>query len=246
VATWNIQINDGSETHARVAMDNLMAIGPRPDVVVIQEAYASLFNVYIDELQRQTGKTWRGVFATHCQLGNWNGSSCGAAWYQGVGIFTSYTIVDSGSTLFAFQDCWTAARAGLRAAVNVNGTVVQVFTTHLQTGGCGNDAQSRYNSISRLKSWASAYSVPQIVAGDFNADPDQIDTASGMLPNFVDTWSVVGSGRGFTSFGPSPTMKIDYWFTDTSGRAQPNSTQVYYGSGSVSDHYPVQTTFVIR
>jgi len=246
VATWNIQINDGSETHARVAMDNLMAIGPRPEVVVIQEAYAGLFNVYIDELQRQTGKTWHGVFATHCQVGNWTGSSCGTAWYQGIGIFTTYNIVDSGSTLFAFPDCWTSARAGLRAAVNVNGTVVQVFTTHLQTGGCANDAQSRYNSISLLKSWASGYSVPQIVAGDFNADPDQIDTTSGMSPNFVDTWSVVGSGRGFTSFGPSPTMKIDYWFTDASGRAQPNSSQVYYGSGSVSDHYPVQTTFVIR
>jgi len=41
-------------------------------------------------------------------------------------------------------------------------------------------------------------------------------------------------------------MKLDYWFTDTSGRAQPISSQVFYGAGATSDHYPVQTTFVIK
>jgi endonuclease/exonuclease/phosphatase family metal-dependent hydrolase len=41
-------------------------------------------------------------------------------------------------------------------------------------------------------------------------------------------------------------MKIDYWFSDAGGRAQPVSSQVIYGTGSISDHYPVQTTFVIR
>jgi hypothetical protein len=41
-------------------------------------------------------------------------------------------------------------------------------------------------------------------------------------------------------------MKLDYWFADAGGRAQAQSTQVYYGSGSISDHLPVQTTFVIR
>ncbi len=68
---------------------------------------------------------------------------------------------------------------------------------------------------------------------------------SGMLPNFVDTWTLVGSGRGLTAFGPSPTMKLDYWFNDLSGRAIPQSTQVIYWTG-ISDHYPVQTTFVVK
>ena len=84
------------------------------------------------------------------------------------------------------------------------------------------------------------------MAGDFNADPNQIDTTSGMSPTFVDTWSVVGSGAGYSAFGPSPTMKLDYWFTDSGGRAQPISSQVFYGAGATSDHYPVQTTFVIH
>jgi endonuclease/exonuclease/phosphatase family metal-dependent hydrolase len=100
--------------------------------------------------------------------------------------------------------------------------------------------------MARLKSWASNYSQPQLVAGDFNADVNQIDTTSGMLPSFIDSWPLVGTGRGFTSFVPTPTMKLDYWFSDTSGRAVPTFTMVVPTTGSVSDHYPVQTTFMIR
>jgi len=246
VATWNIKINDSSSTHARVAMDTLMAIGPRPDVVVIQEAWSSMFSTYISELESQTGKTWYGVFATHCAPGDWNGSKCTTAWSQGVGIFSTHPILNSSSTLFPYADCWTSARAALRAAISVNGRTVQVMTTHLQTGSCTDVATARYNSMSKLKSWASNYSKPQIVAGDFNADPNQIDTTARMLPAFRDTWSMVGSGSGFSAFVSTPTMKIDYWFTDAGLGAVPVSSQVYRGSGSRSDHYPVQTTFVIK
>jgi endonuclease/exonuclease/phosphatase family metal-dependent hydrolase len=246
VATWNIRINDNSETHARVAMDTLMNIGPRPEIVVIQEAYSTLYSVYIDELQKQTGKTWYGVFGTHCATGDWNGSSCTTAWYQGVGIFTTHPILNASQTLFPYADCWTSARVGLRAAVDVNGTTLQVFTTHLQTGSCTDVATARYNSMAKLKSWAANYSKPQIVAGDFNADADQIDTTSGMLPNFLDTWPLAGSGTNLTALLPTPTMKIDYWFTDASKHANPVSSQVYLGSGSISDHRPVQTTFLLQ
>jgi len=244
VATWNIKVNS-TATHARVAMDTLLAIGPRPDVILIQEGWASLMGTYIDELQRQTGRTWHGVFATECAAGQWNGSSCVSTWTQGVAVLSTYSIVNSSIKFFPYKDCWTSARVGLRAGLNVNGVTVQVVATHLQTGGCANDAQSRYASMSLLKAWAAGFSKPQIVGGDFNADPDQIDTTSGMLPAFVDTWSV-GSGNNKTAFVSSPTMKLDYLFTDTGLRAQPISSHVFYGSGSASDHFPVQTTFVVR
>jgi endonuclease/exonuclease/phosphatase family metal-dependent hydrolase len=241
--TWNIQINDSSESHARQAMAAAMAVGPRPQIIVIEEAYLQHHWVYIDELQRQTGQTWRGVFASHCQSGQWNGGWCNSTWYQGVGIYTTFDIVSSDSMLFPFPDCWTSARVGVRAGINVNGVILQVFGTHLQTGGCTNDSQSRYNSMNWLTWWASNYTTPQIVAGDFNADPDQIDW--GMSP-FVDTWWQVGSGSRFTSFLPNPTMKLDYWFTDASGRAAAQSSEVVTWLGWVSDHYPVRTSFVVR
>jgi endonuclease/exonuclease/phosphatase family metal-dependent hydrolase len=159
-----------------------------------------------------------------------------------VGIFSTHPILNSSSTLLPYADCWTSARAALRAAININGTTVQVMTTHLQTGSCTDVATARYNSMAKLKSWASNYSKPQIVAGDFNADPNQIVT-TGMLPAFVDRgrWSV-GKGSGLRA----RPMKIDYWFTDAGQRAQPVWSQVFLGSGSTSDHYPVQTTFDIN
>src|SRR5204862_6034589 len=143
-----------------------------------------------------------------------NGSSCNRAWYQGVGIFSSHRITSSSSKLFAYADCWTSARAGVRATIDLNGLPVQVFGTHLQTGGCANDAQSRYNSMRDLKAWAGQYSSPQLVAGDFNADPDQIDTTAGMSPNFVNSWPLVGAGSRFTALGPNPVMELDYWEAD--------------------------------
>ena len=128
----------------------------------------------------------------------------------------------------------------------MNGLPVQVFANHLQTGGCGNDAQLRYNSMRDFKSWASNYPAPQLVAGDFNADPDQIDTPQGMSPNFVDSWFVAGQGSRFTSFYPNPTMKIDYWFSDASGRATAQTSFVNSATGGVSDHLPVEATFLVR
>jgi len=162
-----------------------------------------------------------------------------------VGIFSTYPITGTNTTYFPYADCWTAARVGLRAGINVNGTTVNVFAMHLQTGGCANDIQSRYNSMRDFKAWASNFSQPQLVAGDFNADPDQIDSGSGMAPNFADSWFSVGSGSRFTAFLPSPSMKLDYWFSDSGGRAQPIQSAVTNGSW-VSDHNPLQASFVIR
>jgi endonuclease/exonuclease/phosphatase family metal-dependent hydrolase len=40
-------------------------------------------------------------------------------------------------------------------------------------------------------------------------------------------------------------MKIDYWFSDASGAIQPVTSAVLNAPQTVSDHYPVQATFVI-
>src|SRR6185369_10768096 len=102
-----------------------------------------------------------------------------------------YPIVNSSAIFLPYADCWSSARAALRAGVNVGGTTVQVFTTHLQTGSCTDVKTARYNSMSLIESWARNYSTPQILSGDFNADPDQITSTQGMAPSFVDTWSLV-------------------------------------------------------
>jgi endonuclease/exonuclease/phosphatase family metal-dependent hydrolase len=252
VIQWNIEVDDSSLAHAQLVMDLLVGMNPRPQVITVVEAWQGHFNDYIAELERQTGVTWYGAFQTHCAPGAWNGSTCTAPQTfplvsnQGVGIFSTFPITSTSGMYFPFSDCYTSARGGLRAALNVNGQTVQVFTTHLQTGGCSDDATARYNSMAMLKSWASNYAAPKLVSGDFNAGPDQIDGPLGMSGAFVDSWAVVGSGPGFTAVTPDPTMKLDYWFADVSGMAQPSSSTVETSTGTVSDHYPLGAIFHIQ
>lgn len=240
VVTWNAKIG-ASDSRARGTIDALMNLSPRPEILILQEVHRSLYAVYIEQLRARTGQGWQGVFQNHCPPGAWNGTSCTSSEDEGVAVFTSLPVVGTSTGFLPYSDQWHSARGFARAAVNVNGIVTHVFSVHLQSV-----ASSRYSSMSYLKSVASNYPLPHLVGGDFNADPDQIDTTAGMGPHFVDSWFVVGSGRGLTANTPSPTMKLDYLFSDDSGRARPVSTRVVTETGTFSDHYPVAGTFTVR
>ena len=243
---WNILITNYTEAHAREAMAAAIAVSPRPQIITLQESWSDFFAAYIDELQRRTGQTWYGVQQYECKPGAWNGSTCTQWWDQVNTILSTFPIVDSSAIYLPYMDCYASARTALRAALNVNGKIVQTFTTHLQTGSCSDVATARYNSMSLIKSWAANFSTPQIFSGDFNADPDQIASTRGMSPNFLETFAMVGTGSRFTFPNWAPTMKLDYWFTDASMKAQPVSSEVITSTGSVSDHWPVRATFLIR
>jgi len=239
--TWNVQINDSSAAHARTVMDYLAALSPRPEVIVIEEGRQSQYATYLSELQNRTGQTWTGVFQPHCPLNAWNGSSCTAAEDEGVGVFTSLPVQGSSTGYLPFADNYHSARSVVRLAVNVGGRTVQVIGAHMP-GLVG----PRNSAMVALKNWTGQFAKPQLVAGDFNADPDQIDISSAMGSAFVDSWSLVGSGRGLNCNTPSPTMKLDYWFADTSGSAQPLWSNVVTSTGTVSDHFPVSAFFTIK
>ena len=186
------------------------------------------------------------VYQQMCPPGSWNGSTCTQVWDQIVAIFSTFPILNTDAIYLPAVDCWTSARPGLRAAVNVNGTTLQVFTTHMQTGGCNNDAQSRYHSMGLLKTWGANYSKPQLLSGDFNADPDQIDTPQGMAGPFLNPVTALGLPKPLTAFAGAPTMQLDYWWYDSSNALQPLALNVPQNTGTVSDHLPVRATFKIR
>ena len=241
IATWNIHYNTGT-SYAQRAIDLLMALSPRPKVIILQEALRSQYSTYVAQLRARTGQAWSGHFANHCPKGALSGSSCTSSEDEGVAVLTSLPVTGSSSRLLPYADAWHSARVLVRVGVNVGGVVLQVFGTHLQP----DYPTARYNSMSVIKSYASGFSKPQVVGGDFNADPDQITSSSGMSPAFIDTWRLVGSGSGFTCRTPSPTMKLDYLFTDAGKRATPTATRVATNTGTASDHYPVLTTFSVR
>jgi endonuclease/exonuclease/phosphatase family metal-dependent hydrolase len=248
VLEWNLNIGNQSDACARRQMDFIATLSPLPRILVLEEASKSLYSSYVSELQAKTGATWSGVFQGHCALNSWNGSSCTSVNDEGVMILTTYPIVSHDTNLWPFADCWHSARAAVHAAINVNGVVVQVFGTHLQTGGCTDVVQARLNSVSMLKTWVSHFPNPAIVSGDFNQVPsgsEICDKTIGVTSAFSDTWAAAGSGTGFTYPVPSVSMKIDYWFADLSGKAKATSTAVVT-SPSLSDHYPLGATFVFQ
>ncbi len=231
---------DSSAAHARAAMDQIAALSPQPQVVIVEEAYKPLYQDYLNELQARTGQTWHGVFGTHCPAGAWNGSTCTSTEPEGVGVFTTLPIVDSEVKLLPYADAWHSGRAAVRAAVDIGGIVVQVFGVHLQP----DNVTARHDSMTLLKSWSAGFAKPQIMGGDFNAVPSEVNSSSNMGGTFVDTWSQVGGWSGFTAFSPSPWMKIDFMLADVSGKAQANWSTVP-NTGTVSDHQPVLTTFKV-
>jgi endonuclease/exonuclease/phosphatase family metal-dependent hydrolase len=241
VVAWNLHV-DSTSAHARAVMDQVAAMSPQPQIVIVEEAWRAVYSDYINELQARTGKTWYGAFGTHCPSGAWNGSYCTSSENEGVGVFSTYPIVNSETKLLPYADDWHSARAAVRAAVNVNGVIVQVFAIHLQP----TYVAARANSMALLKSWAGGFSTPQIMGGDFNATPDEVDTASNMGTGFVDSWSQVGGWSGNTAFTPSPWMKIDFVLEDWSGKAQPTWSNVLSSTGTISDHSPVITSYTVR
>jgi endonuclease/exonuclease/phosphatase family metal-dependent hydrolase len=108
-----------------------------------------------------------------------------------------------------------------------------------------NTTDVRNSMMTALIAYAQPFPLPQLVAGDFNADPDQIDAAGAMGSSFRDAWAAVGSGPGYTANTPSPTMHLDYWFTDMSAQIQPSWATVATAPGQLSDHYPVHAAFVL-
>ena len=240
VVHWNIQVNDSSASRAQQAIGRIMAMTPTPQIVVLAEAHQSQYNTYINELQARSGRTWRGVFRAHCPPGAWNGSSCTGSEDEGVAVFSSLSVVDSGTTFLPYADSYHSARGVARLAVSVGGVVLQAYAVHLPP----TNPTQRGQAMSTFKSYASRYSTPQIVGGDFNADRNEIDP--GMSPNFIDTWGQVASGNGFTAFTGSPSMKLDYWFSDAGGRAKAEWSVVVTGTGTFSDHFPVINSFSVR
>ena len=206
------------------------------------EAHGSQYNTYINELNNNTGLSWHGVFQPHCPAGAWNGSWCNTTEDEGVVVLSSLPDQGSSGGYLPYADAWHSARAWARLSLGVGGVTTHVFGTHLQVG----NLTARNLSMSYFQSVTGNLSGPKFVAGDFNADPDQIDTTSGMRPSFVDSWGLLNSTRGFTCSTPYPTMKLDYWFMDQSGRITPNWSSVVTWMGTLSDHFPVHASFKVR
>jgi endonuclease/exonuclease/phosphatase family metal-dependent hydrolase len=131
-------------------------------------------------------------------------------------------------------------RGLLEAVIDVHGSPVRVYNTHLDILPASRTAQAR--TIATL---VPNEPPPLVLMGDFNAGPDAPEMAP-LMAMFTDAWRSAGNGPGHTSPATrttDPARRIDYIFTSTAGvRVRSAEVVVTDETRLVSDHYPVRAT----
>ncbi len=177
-----------------------------------------------------TGLGYQHVFARTEQV--WDGMT----YRHGPAVFSKFPIIHSETYRIDEQD----ERAAARADVDVNGTTLHIFSTHLvhthQKPSAKQEAQ-----VARLIEKLPPDHV--IVMGDFNATPESaaIQAMRKVLrdtdPSDAPTWSVYPKGCGSCSPTAIET-RLDYIFV--SDDLETSSFEV--GRSDASDHLPVSVT----
>jgi len=182
---------------------------------------------------------------------------------HGVIIFSRYPILDTLRIRYSGLDSLKAAESLIHADIDVNGQRIRVFATHLQSLRFdGNDytvirtlAKGEDDAVNKskgvLKKFRLAYYLrskqaelvrrekddspwPTITCGDFNDIPNSF-TYARIIGSDRDAFLQCGFGIGRSFASLSPTLRIDYIFTDKKMEVlQFKKTTLPY-----SDHYPL-------
>jgi endonuclease/exonuclease/phosphatase family metal-dependent hydrolase len=187
---------------------------------------------YAALLRSATGKTWYYAFAQ--RDGGTNG--------QGNLILSTFPIEAADKTTLSYS------RSVARAQITVNGTRVNVFSTHLDA----DSGARRATQMAELKTWAGRFSQQHIIAGDFNAWPGASEI-TGMTAFARDAWATAKANGTAVAYsgneaGNTRNSRIDYiWYAKSATRLTLTGAQVFDtrdSSGDMpSDHRPVMATF---
>lgn len=150
----------------------------------------------------------------------------------GTAIFSRFPIIDSENIfLTSFGE---EQRSLLRAKIDVNGTYINVYNTHL-----GLDQKSRKKQIAEIIEITSMDKEPHILLGDFNAEPTSEELL--LIQDNSDFKNAFKSNsHAYTYSSINPIEQIDYIFV---------SQQVTYKNSEVlqvdgSDHLPIVTDII--
>lgn len=191
----------------------------------------------------------------------------GGLYEHGVVIFSRYPIIDTLRIRYSGEDSTYPGESLIHADVDVKGTRLRIFATHLQSLQFdGNDyfvlkriAKAEDSAVTKsrgvLKKFKKAYAFrskqaelvrreldsspyPPILCGDFNDVPNSF-TYSKIKGNRNDAFLQKGFGISRTFASLSPTLRIDYILADKSLEVlQFKKTKLPY-----SDHYPLVADF---
>jgi endonuclease/exonuclease/phosphatase family metal-dependent hydrolase len=195
---------------------------------------------YAAELTRKTGRRWYYTFRTD------NGAATGV----GDAVLSRFPIASTSHCQLS------ARRVAVNAAVYVNGRLINMWSTHLDSSSTSN--AMRMTEVRALQSCVGSFAEEKIVAGDFNAKATTSEITL-MKTQFVDGWLHADespsidavSFPGNTSFGATRNARIDYVFYSKNAshlvlkRAEVFDTRDSRGV-MPSDHKPLMLTFEVR
>jgi endonuclease/exonuclease/phosphatase family metal-dependent hydrolase len=166
VMSWNVDFGEGTDEVTDWNRTTTWIANINPDLVALCEMPPASIGTVVNLLSQKTGRTWYWYFAPKfdgCPEGNL--------------ILSKYSFVSTSLFYLSYQ------RSVAQATVNVNGSNVNFFATHLDAY----DSSYRYQEITELQNFASRFAEPRIVCGDFNAGPDTTE-ASHMSELYYDSW----------------------------------------------------------
>lgn len=245
IATLNLHcLNDAPASRLEAAATRLLEL--QVDAVALQEvcvdaAPSAAFQnsaAYLAQRLSTGGRTFSHLFAqTHLSFDTVP---------EGIGLVFALPLADAQVASLPVADFPRKAQLAVLAS---SVGMVAIASTHLSFRQ--EDAQARLDQANALVQAMDAVVSPQVpvgvLAGDFNATPEQAPIAAVTSAGYVDAWpALFPNDPGFTHRSDNPTRRIDYVFIRDEAPAPVSITDVsreftspFVGDDWVSDHIGV-------
>jgi endonuclease/exonuclease/phosphatase family metal-dependent hydrolase len=176
VVHWNV-FYDGKGTDGirnRSRQVTVLA-GLNADVITLNEVTANATVDYAVQLERATGVHWN----------HHHGSKAIGGW--GNAILTRHPLVSTS----VYKVKIGASRNVTQATIDVNGSQVNVFATHLD---CCDRPGNRALQVKEILPFLERFAAPRILTGDMNAGPNAAEIQPFSV-NYDDAWQAAVDGR---------------------------------------------------
>lgn len=226
VLTYNIQTFPWSMK----SLHPLQTLAKDYDVIFLQECFSD---------------TWQALSEVlpdfYCFRGTLNRLN---VMNSGLAILSRYPI-DSGAFLeFSHANPWTldilSEKGWLSAVLNVDGRMIRVMNTHLQSCDFQRFDRTALTQFDELCAYLSTVHEPYILGGDFNVDVHDLKAhyrGLGQIRHPTQSTIYIHFGTSMTSARPRrgyTGMTLDYFFSSFPGEARVVDFPEY------SDHQPVE------
>ncbi len=239
VMNWNIHGGvgrDGVYDFSRIA-DEIRR--QNPDIVTLQEVHHEEGQTPQWELLENEFPGYESHFARGDDITPGSGSA-------GNLIFSRYPILERLTHKLPNDDSGAVDRSLGGARVQIEGTDVRVYTTHLSSGaGAAAVARRRAQAQDAINTMpASLMTSPMVFTGDLNVRPDDEIRFWFANARWVDAWTQLHPNIGsdvVTYPGGDDDARIDYAY----GTPVLDVMSAHRVVTTASDHYPVVTDFEI-